>query len=228
MIDTLHFASIDSTSSEAGRQLASGRLLPFAVTAGAQSSGRGRAGRSWISRAHVGLYVTIAVDADSLPSPLTIAPIAAGVGLCAWLRGLGIPAQLKWPNDLRVDGAKLGGILCEASRWAVLIGVGINWLEAPRVPEQETTFAAAYRSDLKRPSELRGALVTALHEGLMLWRREGSEAMRRRWFALAEQGDYSAGSLRGRLVGLAEDGALRLRDDAGVVHEIHAGDVGSR
>ena len=71
-----------------------------------------------------------------LPKPITLAPLAVGCGLADWLRELGAPVALKWPNDLRVDGAKIGGILCEVYNDALLVGVGLNWFEAPSIPDQ--------------------------------------------------------------------------------------------
>jgi BirA family biotin operon repressor/biotin-[acetyl-CoA-carboxylase] ligase len=112
------------------------------ILADAQTAGRGRMGRPWISEPGAGLWLTLierprdaaALDVLSLRIGLALAPV-----LDAWTEQ---PVLLKWPNDLYVGARKLGGILIEA-RWRqgspdwVAIGVGIN----VRVPAGEPLAA---------------------------------------------------------------------------------------
>jgi BirA family biotin operon repressor/biotin-[acetyl-CoA-carboxylase] ligase len=77
-----------------------------------QTAGRGRQGRSWVSRRGLGLYATLLLAVDE--AKLQSLPLVVGVGLARGLEEVGCEARLKWPNDLQVRGRKLGGILIES------------------------------------------------------------------------------------------------------------------
>jgi BirA family biotin operon repressor/biotin-[acetyl-CoA-carboxylase] ligase len=117
-------------------------LPPLLILALEQSGGRGRQGRTWTSPAGMGVYATRVLtvpDASVLPT----LPLLAGVGLCRALDPL--PCRLKWPNDLLVDGRKIGGILIEAMVRAegesrALIGFGVNVAQDSALPETATSI----------------------------------------------------------------------------------------
>ena len=221
----LRFSSLDSSSAEARRQLSDGRLAPFAVAAEHQSAGRGRKGRRWVSQRGTGLYLTQVRALSQVPQPLTLAPLAVGCGLADWLRDLGVPVRLKWPNDLRVDGAKIGGILCEVFADALLVGVGLNWLDAPTIADQRSACLKQFCAKPPGMTDAQSSLSQTIESALNWWSQAGNEALRQRWWAMAEQGLQRSGSLEGEPIGLADDGALRLRDAHGAVHEVRAGEV---
>jgi BirA family biotin operon repressor/biotin-[acetyl-CoA-carboxylase] ligase len=108
---------------------------PFAIVALEQSAGRGRRGRAWESRAGLGVWASLVlpVAADEIQS----VPMRVAVALVETVnRTLGGRCRLKWPNDLVVDGAKLGGLLVDAisragSRPWAIAGFGINHGHAP-------------------------------------------------------------------------------------------------
>ena len=142
-----------------------------------------------------------------------------------WLNTLGLNVQLKWPHDLRVERAKVGGVLCEVRSNALLVGVGVNWFDAPELEEQQTTYVQAHRSSRIELAEAQSGLHDAVTQVFSWWRQHGNDALRQRWWGLAERGWVSSGGLVGESLGLAEDGALQLRDEAGAVHHVRAGDV---
>lgn len=128
-------ASIDSTNTELMRRARAGGMPPTLLVAETQTAGRGRLGRPWVSGAATGAPAAGAgLQALTFSLGLVLAPrdwsglsLAVGVSVA---RALHPALQLKWPNDLWLDGRKLGGILIEtaqlgAQRCAV-IGVGIN------------------------------------------------------------------------------------------------------
>jgi BirA family biotin operon repressor/biotin-[acetyl-CoA-carboxylase] ligase len=112
-----------------------------------QSAGRGRAGRSWLS-GDDSLTFSLAWKFERPLHALAGLPLAVGVALAETLGRLDVPVQLKWPNDLLKDGAKLAGVLIETqqapagSLWAV-VGVGINLL-LPDELEQRIERPAAW------------------------------------------------------------------------------------
>ena len=93
-----------------------------------QTAGRGRLGRTWISRPGESLALSAMVPALPHGPGLTWVPLLAGACLVEALRSAGLPeAGLKWPNDVLVEGKKLAGVLCEVHQnGGVIVGVGLN------------------------------------------------------------------------------------------------------
>lgn len=200
------------------------------LAAEAQSAGRGRRGRRWYSEP--GTAITFSL-CRTVRRPLRELPglaLVAGVAAVRALRALGARrVALKWPNDLVVDDAKLGGILVETrgreGAALAVIGIGINCrrdaalelrLRRP-VTALERLIALPPRNDLI--ARVGGELMQALDRFEAL----GLEPLRREW----ERLDAHAGRrLRVRLAdgrvisgvarGLAEDGGLRLATAAGL------------
>lgn len=105
---------------------------PQALLAEHQTAGRGRHGRSWHSPFGTNLYLSLAWSFPQWPAALSALPLATGVATAEALAELKLPdLRLKWPNDLWIGGAKLGGILIEQRGEAggacrVVIGLGLN------------------------------------------------------------------------------------------------------
>lgn len=117
-------------------------LPPLLILALEQSGGRGRQGRAWTSPAGKGVYATRVLTVENAAVLQTL-PLLVGIGLCRAL-DLPSPCRLKWPNDLFVQGKKIGGILIEAMVRAegesrALIGFGVNVSQDPGMPETSTS-----------------------------------------------------------------------------------------
>lgn len=113
---------------------------PYALISEWQWAGRGRQGRRWQSPLSGNYYIALAARAQGRPAALPTLPLLLGVALAEQLRDLGVPAQLKWPNDIVVEGRKLGGLLVELSHSGsglrAHIGAGINWRLPPAARAQ--------------------------------------------------------------------------------------------
>jgi BirA family biotin operon repressor/biotin-[acetyl-CoA-carboxylase] ligase len=119
-----------STNADLLAKARSGADEGLVLVAEAQTSGRGRMGRRWISPPRRSLTFSVLLRPAVPAGLLGWAPLLAGVAVASALqRTAGVDARLKWPNDVLVDGAKIAGILAE--RWgnAVVIGTGINVLQ---------------------------------------------------------------------------------------------------
>lgn len=203
-----------------------------------QTAGRGRRGRRWHSSRGAGLTFSLARTVRRPVRELPALALVAGVAIARALRAVGVArASLKWPNDLVVDGAKLGGILVETrGRWPAVravIGVGVNCRRDPSLARRVRRRVASLDElvpRVDRNATLR-AMARALVEALDAFDREGLGALRDEWQAL----DAHAGQrLRvrladGRIVtgiasGLGRDGALRLLTRSGE-HAIASGRV---
>ena len=93
-----------------------------------QTAGRGRMGRSWVSPPRAALTFSLLVRPDTVsPARRGWLPLLAGVSVASAVRAAtGVDARLKWPNDVLVGPAKLGGILAEAVGDAIVVGIGLN------------------------------------------------------------------------------------------------------
>src|SRR5687768_14521915 len=100
---------------------------PVLVAAEEQTAGRGRRGRRWHSAPGAGVTFSLGRRIRRPVRELAALSLVAGVAAVRALRAMGVDnACLKWPNDLVVDGAKLGGILVETRTGIAVIGIGIN------------------------------------------------------------------------------------------------------
>lgn len=129
-------ARVRSTMDAAHALAAGGTPAGTLVLAEMQESGRGRGGNQWLSLPRAGVWMTL-VERPTDSAALEVLSLRVGLHLAPVLeRWTAEPIQLKWPNDLFVRGAKLGGVLIEA-RWRdqrldwVAVGVGINLTEPP-------------------------------------------------------------------------------------------------
>ena len=239
-IPLLSFESIDSTMLEAERQADRGARGPLVICAGAQTGGQARHGRRWTSPPG-NLYWTMLID-DPADRPRDAAlAFAAGLAILDALARSGVPRsrlQLKWPNDVILDGRKLAGLLVQASLIGtgarIIVGIGINVAFSPG----DALFPAIslVEAGLPRPGldHLRDALTEAFLARRDEWHRSGLRPLR----------DEAASCLHGvgmpiRVAldrdrthvlagineGLEATGALLLRTPDGICHTIVAGDV---
>ena len=213
---------------------------PTLRIAGQQTAGRGRAGRPWLSQADASLMFSLAWRFKGPLHALVGLPLAVGVALAETMGALGVPVQLKWPNDLLKDGSKLAGILVETRQaeddgvWAV-IGCGIN-LTMPDVLEQQigrSVSAVPWLAQMER-NALVAALLSRLAGVLAEFDDTGFAPFAERWNALhAWQGQevkiLDNGQLlqQGKAAGVDRLGRLQLQTEAGLV-DIMSGDVSLR
>lgn len=122
----IYLPEVDSTNLWAKHNL--DKFGPIgAVYTTHQTAGRGRLGRDWLDAPHKGLYYTAVIKTD-LVQPATL-PLFASLAVCDALRErYHIDCQIKWPNDLLLNGKKIVGILCEGmpDHHAIVCGIGIN------------------------------------------------------------------------------------------------------
>lgn len=213
---------------------------PVLLIAEHQTAGRGRAGRSWLSSSENSLTFSLAWKFDGGPQVLAGLPLAIGVALGDALATLGVQVQLKWPNDVLKDGAKLAGILIETQSapgggtWAV-IGIGLNLIMPDEVEAQlgRSAAGAPWLARMER-DVLMAALLDALAEALRLFARQGFGAFSARWnLRHAWQGQLVVILDNGQVLqeGLAagvDDSGRLLLDTAEGRTTVLAGDVSLR
>lgn len=217
--------SIDSTNAEALRRLPAAQSLPYYVLAERQTSGRGRRGRSWVSPFGENLYYSLVIRVDGGMRQLEGMSLAVGLALLQLIRGLGVEAGLKWPNDVLVGERKLAGILLELSGdpadvCHVVIGIGLNvnmLAETAEVIGQPWTSMRAELGHVVNRNELVVELNRQLSRYLNIQLREGFAALQDEWQAChLWQGravSLTAGGepIEGEVLGVDHSGAIRLR-----------------
>ncbi|MCC8073420.1 MAG: biotin--[acetyl-CoA-carboxylase] ligase [Clostridiales bacterium] len=133
-IEVLYYPTIDSTNNQCKRLLADGGDGIFLVCADEQTAGRGRQGKSFYSPAMTGVYFSLVIHPKSSLQNAVTATTAAAVAVCRAIEKLTDKnPQIKWVNDVYLDGKKICGILTEAITnfelnivESVIIGIGIN------------------------------------------------------------------------------------------------------
>ena len=233
-----YFDTLDSTNS-----FLRSRIEEFpdgtAVIADAQSRGRGRLRRHWVSPPGVNLYLSVLLKPVAPP---LLAPQLSLVAAAAVLRALHAEgcgeARVKWPNDILWRGRKMAGILCEMEAEAdlihgVIIGIGVNVNTRafpPALRRTATSVRAALGRPVSRPA-LAAGILNRLDEGYAEWIRGGFSAVA----CFLNEHSFLSGrevivsltreKLRGRVERITEAGLLRVILASGEAQEITSGEV---
>lgn len=211
------------------------------VFAEAQSEGRGRLGRTWVSPSGMGLWFSILLRPRLHPTSATQLTVLAAVGVARAIeRHTSLKPEIKWPNDILIGRRKVAGILLEMSaeldriRHAVLgIGIDVN-LPAEAFPEPLRAIATSLAAEAGHAIDRPGLATRVLAELDHLYGRmhagdfhEVGDEWMRRCSTLGQHVSIQMGSraVAGRAEALDEDGALLVRTEHGVLERIVGGDV---
>ena len=223
--------TLPSTMDEAHRLAAEGAKEGTLVVALQQAHGRGRLGRVWESP-EGGVYASIILRPRRSPGESPQLALVTGLAAGETIRDTaGLYPSIRWPNDLLLDGKKVGGILTEARDRSVVVGVGINvGAEPSRLPEGGTSLAAAGAAHVSRE-----AIITRLCWRLStwydIWTQGGFPAVRealRPWIGhFGQPVSIAAGTERfeGVASDIDERGRLVVRLDAGTLRAFEMGEV---
>jgi BirA family biotin operon repressor/biotin-[acetyl-CoA-carboxylase] ligase len=209
---------VGSTNDEARSLIAAGVGQGAVIWAEAQTSGRGRHGRGWVSPAgnlYCSVILSPKIEPARLPEIAFVAALAVRDAIAPALPA-DVPVQFKWPNDVLAGGRKIAGILVEAEklpdepRTALVVGIGVNVASAPRETDYPATSISALTRAPRVP-RLLTLLVAALDRRVDLWTRNGFAAVRGEWMdhAFGVGGQVSAsGGISGTFIGVDETGAI--------------------
>ncbi len=237
----IQYDSLGSTNAEADTLFESGESPPFWVRADAQTEGRGRRGRDWVSPKG-NFYGTAVYAFEGGPQDAAklsfVAAIAVANALSAYT--LTTAPSLKWPNDVLIGGRKVAGLLLEAKPGRVMIGIGVNLVSHPdggNIPAThllEHIEPSALNSDepeFTGPAGFLAILARSFDTAFRKHLAYGFSATRADWMALASglPGPVTVRlpkeAFTGQAQSLLENGALRVALDDGTIRDVHAGDV---
>lgn len=228
-----------STNAEGLARARAGDPGKLWITAGRQTEGRARRGRSWTSEPG-NLYASLLLIDPAPAAALASLPLAVAVAVRDAVQsvlppGAGVP-DIKWPNDVLIHGRKVSGILLEAEqlpdgRQALVIGCGINIAHAPEAALYPVTRLGA-EGATAAPDEVFAHLLIAMADMLALWDRgAGLSAVIARWRRHAIglgrpiTVRLTSETLLGRFDDIDDEGRLVLTEDSGRRRLIAAGDV---
>ncbi|MBZ5515036.1 MAG: biotin--[acetyl-CoA-carboxylase] ligase [Acidobacteriia bacterium] len=236
----VHYFRADSTNSLALEMAAQGAAHGTVVLAEEQTAGRGRLGRSWYSEKSSGIYVSVILRPPLAPSAAPVLTLMAGVAAQhAVTTVTGLSADIRWPNDVLVNGRKVCGILTEISAeldrlHAAVLGFGIN-VNHSKMPEELKAIATSLRIETGKPCSRAQVLVALLRElerQYQLLLEEDGAAIAERWSSASSFGEGKrvrvlthTGEFQATTAGLDPSGALRVRRDDGRVELLVAGEI---
>jgi BirA family transcriptional regulator, biotin operon repressor / biotin---[acetyl-CoA-carboxylase] ligase len=235
---------VGSTNAEAMAQIEAGIGSGYVCIAEQQTAGRGRRGRQWISPYARNLYVSAVWEYEQGAAVLEGMSLAVGVVVARALSACGVPpVQLKWPNDLLYQGAKLGGILLEmtgdpAGACQVVVGIGLNvdmpgevaididqtWTDVSRVSGEDAPGRNALLAAIL--DELLPMLAGFEQTGFSPWRDEwqGLDAFAETPVVIVSGSQQTAGTA----MGVDARGALQLQTASAGMQSIFGGEISMR
>lgn len=229
------FASLPSTMQKAVELAQASHPSGTVVVAAEQTAGQGRLGRSWHSEPGSGLYFSQLLRLNLCPDNLPLVTLALGLAVAEAIANVAsIAPDLRWPNDVLLNGRKCAGILVQLHDNVLIAGIGIN-VNHGAFPDELAKTATSLRIETGRSYSLDTMLFTLLplmRDHLETLMRDGREPVLRA-FSYASSYvrgrrvvvDQNGTELRGVTDGLDPQGFLTLRQDNGKRTLILAGGV---
>jgi len=231
-----------STNSDARALALSGCADGLTVLAESQHAGRGRRGRSWHSEQGAGIYMSVVLRPEISPALAPRFTLAAALAVCRVLKGMEIPAEIKWPNDVLCRGKKMCGILLEMGGNMerldyIVVGMGIN-ANHSEYPEELREIATSVKLELGHSAERCRLIARILDELEVLADQCITDEGYRTLMEEYKANSATLGKLvnvigvNETLTGTVEDfdelGCIVLRMEDGSVKRIGSGDVSVR
>lgn len=236
-------AEVGSTNEIAMESFSKNDDIPAVCLAEAQTSGRGRNGRHWVSPQSQNIYMSVVWRFNNGMDTLPALSLAVGVVVADIIKNYGIDVDLKWPNDVLVKGKKIAGVLIESrikpnGSIDAVIGVGVNVAMGVKdsvmidQPWSDLDTEKTIKEELDR-SQIAGKLLSAIMSLCSNYEQKGFDEYRPRWLEY----DICSGrevqilendmTYYGDCVGIDETGALKVVVD-GVEKLLYAADVSVR
>ncbi|MCZ6886861.1 MAG: biotin--[acetyl-CoA-carboxylase] ligase [Gammaproteobacteria bacterium] len=240
LADLTIYPHIGSTNTELMTLAERGAIDGRVLLAEAQTAGRGRRGRTWMSPFARNLAVTLGVRIRRPVAELGSLSLIVGVAVADALERLGVSGvQLKWPNDVLLDGRKLCGILIELPRATepveVAIGIGVNvgGLHTVRANVEQGVADVTEQVTGASRNELASLVIEEVWRVCRAFEVQGFAAFKARWQTLHRYHGHTVDiviadqRVSGTVIGVDDAGALRLQTTSGV-RTFNGGEVSLR
>lgn len=238
----IHFQSVGSTNDKA-KELAVKAEEGTVIVAEEQTSGKGRLGRSWSSPGRKGIYASIILKPDMEPFNAAKLTLLGAAAVALALEDCGIESQIKWPNDIIINGKKAAGILTEMSSELgivnyIILGIGINVNQSveelpPELVDRATSLMIAAGKAIQR-KHLLAQVLNRLDELYVQFKETGDidqalDICRERSAVIGKDIIVVQGRKQrpGHAVSINHDGELMVRFDEGL-EQVISGEVSIR
>lgn len=239
----IHYEEKIGSTNDKAKELANlGAEEGFLVIADQQTGGKGRLGRRWESPARAGIWMSLILRPNILPQQASQITLIAGLCMCETLQGItGLKASIKWPNDIVISGKKVCGILTEMSAEMdgikyIILGIGVN-VNMTEFPEE-----LPYASSLALESGIEYSRKAIIDDFLERFEKEYNEykqipyldTIRDRYekncITVHKQVKLIKKSeeVVAEVIGITEDGGLKVRHVDGTIEAIVSGEVSVR
>ncbi len=229
----LTYEKIDSTNDEAKRLAKQGVPEWTVVVADRQTKGRGRLGRRWHSDSG-GLYLSVILRPPLRTGELFPLTLLMAVATVRTIRGLfNLEAMVKWPNDIVFGGKKLGGVLVETDRQAVIAGIGLN-VNNDHFPEEIQKETISLKTILGSKSDPGKIVEVFVQEAKKLYQhflKKGSDLLIEEWQLFSDLShpwvkvSTPAKTYEGRILRLGSKGELIIKIADGKIKKFYSGEV---
>ncbi len=229
-----------SSTMDIALKLASGNPLEGTIVlAEAQTKGRGRLGRHWVSPKYKGLYFTLILKPRIPPARTAVLTFLAAVSVCEAVKAVtGFRASIKWPNDVLINNKKCAGILTEIEAEPdlvkfVFIGIGLNVNnESQELLKGAISLKSAGAGQQKFSRiEILQEVLRRIEDNYLFLQKNGSAAILDKWkklnVTLGKRVKISSArdQLEGEALDIDADGGLLVRSDSGKIRKFMSGDV---
>lgn len=232
-----YFESVASTMDIALQLGIKGTPEGALVLAEAQSRGRGRLGRGWVSPRYKGIYLSLILRPRILPYQSPMLTLLSAVSACEAIKeAVGLQARIKWPNDILIRNKKLGGILTELDAETdivrfVVIGIGLNVNNDKKSLVAGATSLREEKGGFINRVALLQELLRKIEANYLSFQEKGASFITDKWrdysVTLGKRVKVVSGQehFEGQAIDIDTDGALLLRKDSGVIEKVSAGDI---
>ncbi len=229
------YDTVGSTNDAAFMYALKGENEGSVFWARAQTKGRGRLGRRWVSHKDKGLYFSIILKPDILVKEAAKITLLVALGICEGLRKFsGQQCLIKWPNDIVINDKKIGGILTEMDSEAgkikfIIAGIGIdtNFSRSDLPVRESISLRILMQKEIDNENVL-SACVKAVDERYAQFKRNGFSPILKEVQALSSLWGRRVkidGHIEGAAVDFDSDGGLVVRQPNGFLKHFYAGDV---
>ncbi|UQD52532.1 biotin--[acetyl-CoA-carboxylase] ligase [Bacillus methanolicus] len=233
--------SVDSTQKIAHRLAYDGAPEGTVVLAEEQLSGRGRMDRKWYSPKYSGIWMSVILRPNILPTNAPQLTLLTAVAVVQAIEEItALSPQIKWPNDILINGKKVTGILTELQAEAdrvktIIIGIGMNVNQkTDDFPENIRSIATSLSIEkgeyISRPAVIR-AVLSNIEKLYLLYLEKGFYPIKLMWesYAVSIGKEIVArtlsGNISGRALGITDEGVLMIEDEIGNVHHVFSADI---
>lgn len=239
---TIHyFETCESTQLIAHEIVQKGALDGTVVISEEQLEGKGRMARPWSSRAQKGIWMSIILKPELTPQQAPQVTLVAAVAIVRAIEEVtGLTPDIKWPNDLLVNGKKITGILTELQAdpdqiKAIILGIGINVNQSEAdFPAELTSIASSLKIALGKEvnrAELVATILKYVEHYADLYVEKGFKSIKLLWESYSTTiGKHIRAvmlqeTIEGTAIGITDEGMLELQLKDGTLRKIYSGDI---